>query len=76
MTLPPPAPKCQFFKVSTSSCLRKVVSTIMSRERGLLNLCRPHVSDQGERDRRLFPLRSVQERVDVGETTIILESND
>ncbi len=66
--------KCQFFKVSTSSCLRTVANTIMSLERGLLNLCLQHSGEQKERDMRLRACRSVQEQADASETTIVLEA--
>lgn len=45
--------KCKFFRIDTSSCLRTVVTTIMSRERGLINLCQRHLVDQQKRDKTL-----------------------
>ena len=46
--------KCQFFKVSTSSCLREVVARIRSIERGVLNVCHTHKGEQQQRDRQML----------------------
>ncbi len=45
--------KCEFFQIERSTCLRPIVATSVSLERGPISLCQHHLEEQKKRDERV-----------------------